>query len=522
MSVPVIDLFAGPGGLGEGFSAVRDTKGRRIFDIRVSIEKDAIAHRTLTLRAMFRALSEHGVPDAYYDYVRGDIDRPTLMSDPTVASVLKSVNQEAHCLELGGAPESQIDDLIRAGINGNSEWVLIGGPPCQAYSLAGRSRRKNVDPSFEQDPKHLLYREYLRIIRDFQPAVFVMENVKGMLSSTHDGQRIFERILGDLSEPAPGVHYDIRSFTTASRPEGLDPADFLIRAEDYGVPQMRHRVILLGIRSDHASRNHELLTRFRENVTVRSVLADLPALRSKLSRQPDSHETWLKILNSAPNTLGGWRCETRDHIKHRMEEAACLARHVNQTGGQFLENDVPFFPGLPTDLAAWYRDDRLGGVCQHETRSHMASDLHRYLFASSFARQQQYSPKLDTFPPKLLPAHGNVGDENIPFDDRFRVQIADSPSTTIVSHIAKDGHYYIHPDPSQCRSLTVREAARLQTFPDNYFFEGNRTQQYHQVGNAVPPFLAKQLGESVARFLKIPVCVDSQIRQSEGKVVTGS
>ncbi|UTP22118.1 hypothetical protein NMB33_17575 [Burkholderia sp. FXe9] len=128
MSVPVIDLFAGPGGLGEGFSAVRDTKGRRIFDIRVSIEKDAIAHRTLTLRAMFRALSEHGVPDAYYDYVRGDIDRPTLMSDPTVASVLKSVNQEAHCLELGGAPESQIDDLIRAGINGNSEWVLIGGP----------------------------------------------------------------------------------------------------------------------------------------------------------------------------------------------------------------------------------------------------------------------------------------------------------------------------------------------------------------------------------------------------------
>ncbi len=134
----------------------------------------------------------------------------------------------------------------------------------------------------------------------------------------------------------------------------------------------------------------------------------------------------------------------------------------------------------------------------------MVSDLHRYLFASCYAKEYQYSPKLNMFPPGLLPNHRNVDDENVPFDDRFRVQISGAPSTTIVSHISKDGHYYIHHDPSQCRSLTVREAARLQTFPDNYFFEGTRTQQYHQVGNAVPPFLAKQLGESVASFLQLP------------------
>jgi DNA (cytosine-5)-methyltransferase 1 len=132
----------------------------------------------------------------------------------------------------------------------------------------------------------------------------------------------------------------------------------------------------------------------------------------------------------------------------------------------------------------------------------MESDLHRYLFASSFAREQKKSPKLSDFPEALLPSHENVSSDSTPFVDRFRVQLRDQPSTTIVSHIAKDGHYYIHPEPSQCRSLTVREAARLQTFPDNYFFEGNRTEQYHQVGNAVPPLLARKIGEIVLKLLE--------------------
>ena len=157
---------------------------------------------------------------------------------------------------------------------------------------------------------------------------------------------------------------------------------------------------------------------------------------------------------------------------------------------------------LPPELQSWFHDPKLGGVLQHETRSHMRSDLHRYMFASCFARANDYSPKLTIFPPKLRPAHGNMDAENVPFTDRFRVQLAKEPSTTVVSHIAKDGHYYIHHDPAQCRSLTVREAARLQTFPDNYFFEGNKTQQYHQIGNAVPPYLARKIAEVVNDFIR--------------------
>ena len=148
----------------------------------------------------------------------------------------------------------------------------------------------------------------------------------------------------------------------------------------------------------------------------------------------------------------------------------------------------------------WFSDARLHGVCNHATRSHIRADLHRYFFVAAFGCVHGRSPLLNDFPKALLPNHENVAEalRETKFNDRFRVQIANRPATTITSHISKDGHYFIHPDPAQCRSLTVREAARLQTFPDNYFFEGPRTQQYHQVGNAVPPLLACQIAGIVA------------------------
>ena len=154
-------------------------------------------------------------------------------------------------------------------------------------------------------------------------------------------------------------------------------------------------------------------------------------------------------------------------------------------------------------LSDWLLDQSLTGAFNHSTRGHIAEDLHRYLFCACYAEQHHKSPSLKDFPAQLLPKHANVHKAltGSLFADRFRVQLAGAPSTTITSHISKDGHYYIHPDPTQCRSLTVREAARLQTFPDNYYFCGNRTQQYHQVGNAVPVLLAKKIATLISSFI---------------------
>ncbi|MBE7539556.1 MAG: DNA cytosine methyltransferase [Opitutaceae bacterium] len=155
-------------------------------------------------------------------------------------------------------------------------------------------------------------------------------------------------------------------------------------------------------------------------------------------------------------------------------------------------------------LSSWLDGSVVGGVLNHNSRGHMASDLRRYFFWSAYAAVHERSPSLADVPHYLRPNHENVkGDaKDIPFADRFRVQLSGRPSTTITCHIAKDGHYYIHHDPSQCRSLSVREGARLQTFPDTYFFEGPVTEQYKQVGNAVPPYLAKQIGGLVADILR--------------------
>lgn len=529
MPIPIIDLFAGPGGLGEGFAALKDDNGKPVFRLGISIEKESSAHSTLLLRAVYRLLDGTPAERHYYDYVTGAISGDQFRSIPAVARAFREAETEARQFELGKTSEAQIDTEIRSALKGSTSWVLIGGPPCQAYSLAGRARRTN-DVSFSSDAKHFLYQEYLRIIRVHRPAVFVMENVKGLLSSRHSGVSMFGRIIDDLSSPHDGVEYEIRSFVCKDQGLGLAPEDYLIEAEKYGIPQARHRVILLGVRKSGASVPHDLLRPMRP-LGVRQAIWDLPAIRSRLSRGDDSPEAWHKAVAKSHKLVKGWRAGAGPMIAERMRASAASSASLYGTGHAFVAGSPAKASGrLSVEEAAyrqWILRPKVGGVLQHEARSHMEADLARYLFAATYAREFNLSPKLPEFPPSLLPEHRNASSEDgaaVPFSDRFRVQCGHEPASTIVSHIAKDGHYYIHYDTVQCRSLTVREAARLQTFPDDYFFEGNRTQQYTQVGNAVPPLLANRIATIVWRMLGQSVAQgsSSRFRRAPAPVVSAA
>lgn len=508
-TIPVIDLFAGPGGLGEGFSSLLTSRSERVFNIRLSIEMDEHAHRTLELRAFFRNFGAGRVPEAYYDYLRGKLSRQQLFQKfPDEAA---SASQEAWHAELGYIRPSkrEIDERITKALGGESKWALLGGPPCQIYSLVGRSRvigGKDGLKQYETDPKHGLYRRYLRVIAVHRPPVFVMENVKGLLSAKLRGEGIFERILKDLQRPGSAartecedtdLEYRLVSLVQRTDLDRHKPKEFVVCSEDYGIPQARHRIMILGIRSDIA-RKHPLLERHTA-VTTQEAIGDLPRLRSGLSKGHDSAELWQSAIRKISTTHWFRNGVIDDLMRKSLGSAARRVGTTLSRGGEFVAHQLS-----PECHAAWFHDSRLGGACNHASRGHICSDLQRYFFAAVFARQNRRSPLLQDFPAPLLPLHQNVKSAltEAKFNDRFRVQLRDRPSTTVVSHIAKDGHYFIHYDPAQCRSLTVREAARLQTFPDNYFFEGPRTEQYKQVGNAVPPLLARQIAEIVATLLQ--------------------
>lgn len=529
--ITVIDLFAGPGGLSEGFASfIPKATACTPFKISASVEMDAWAHKTLELRSFFHEF--HGkAPDEYYQYLRREITKEELFDlYPIQAAAAK---KRAILAELGNKDHDKFINQRLTQVfeeNSNKPWVLIGGPPCQAYSVIGRSRRQANGVGLqkqEEDNRNFLYLQYLKIIANYRPAVFVMENVKGMLSAKVNGKKIFREILQDLRHPKDaledskvlgythnGLEYKIYSLVV-SKDDGseLSPKDYIIQSENYGVGQARHRVILLGIRSD-INIKPRTLTPIENKVTVGSLLADLPKLRSTFTRPAGDTKEWYDFL--AGVRYQGWYKQYKPAVengrpvdakvlKAKMDECLDAIRDDLSTGSEFTESDtkIAYRPD-------WFNDPKLGGVVNHIARGHMKEDLYRYFFAAVYTNTFGRSPRMKDFPRELLPKHKNVKKSlgKGAFDDRFRVQQTDRPSTTITCHISKDGHYNIHYDASQCRSLTVREAARLQSFPDNYYFVGPRTQQYHQVGNAVPPLLASQIADIVYDVI-------SQIPQSQ-------
>lgn len=502
MQIPVVDVFAGPGGLGEGFSAY-SPKGKtkvRPFKIAISAEMEVNAAKTLRLRAFFRQFEPGKVPASYYDYVGGRAEQP--WTDATKAQWVAS-GEEARQLQLGVPKDDRIlHEKIKQVAAKGDPWILIGGPPCQAYSLVGRARNKGIaDYKPEEDHRHFLYQHYLKILRDHRPSAFVMENVKGILSSKVGGELMFPKILADLRTPGGknGPRYRVIPLIKSDSDALFDEEDgrrYILRAEELGVPQARHRVVLVGVLEDIDVSNARLMVPSDEHVDVSSMIRGLPRLRSGLTDME----------------VDSWPEEAREILTHaaKLSEDADVAAELLQQAQRVTKTD----PGsgcksanwtagcakVPAHLEGWLLDPKLAYLLNHEVRKHMWMDLVRYAYASAFTLIHGKSPRgSGEFPEAMHPAHANWSSGK--FIDRFKVQRWKGPSSTVTSHLSKDGHYFIHPDPSQLRSLSVREAARLQTFPDNYFFEGSRGAQFRQVGNAVPPWMANQIADVVYSIL---------------------
>ena len=418
---------------------------------------------------------------------------------------------------------------------GEREFGLLGGPPCQAYSLAGRSRRLGSKGTsqertkraaeFYNDEKHVLYLNYLETVAFHKPAFFLMENVKGLLSAkkANDAEQgsVFRDILEGLEKPTAtleklGVKRDdcdnqlapveyrlmplsLEAGLLDSEPPSPKPSDFVINAKHFGVPQSRERIFILGVRED--INFHRIKLQESPQTNVWQTIGHLPKLRSGLSKSEDNFENWLRAIETNSKTFfAGSR------LNAALSEVLLKLKALNEPLMRSSSKSVIINSDTQsTELENFLKDDNLGHWIQHETRGHLESDIIRYLYCATAAKELGRSPTLKDWDgnlEKLKPKHSNIkiGRNTLKTDihlDRFKVQIGESPCSTITSHISKDGHYFIHPDPMQARSLTVREAARIQTFPDNYFFCGPRTEQYIQVGNAVPPYLAYRIATAI-------------------------
>lgn len=403
-----IDLFSGAGGLSEGFI-------RAGFNPIAHVEIDSHACKTLETRLVYHKLNVQNNLEPYYDYLLGNIERSDFIKKYGNEEISKSVLN----IGIGEENNTEIFNKIDLLKDGNEVDLVVGGPPCQAYSLVGRSRDKN---NMKDDPRNHLYKEYGKFLERYKPKVFVFENVMGLLSANGgqyylDMKNYFEKI---------GYKLDDRVHNSA----------------DFGVLQNRKRVILIGWRKDikFSYPNFEKQERIWK---VSDLLKDLKPLKPG---------------------------EQINVTKYYAEPSYYLEQFK-------LRNGIDF-------------------VTQHITRPHNNRDLEIYKIAIEKWLQKGERLKYPDLP-KRLKTHKNEKS----FIDRFKVVDPNGYSHTMVAHISKDGHHYIYPDTKQVRSLSVREAARIQSFPDNYFFEGGRGAAFRQIGNAVPPLMAFEIAKQIKQLL---------------------
>ena len=409
-----IDLFSGAGGLSEGFI-------RAGFNPVAHVEIEKAACNTLITRTAYHHLEKSGNLQPYIDYIQNKITRTELSS-----LIPKNQKESVINMSIGGKNNQIIFDKIDSLKEGKPIDLIIGGPPCQAYSLVGRSRDEN---RMQGDSRNYLFKEYARFLEYYQPKYFVFENVIGLLSAkTKNGDSYLQMMLDLFEDKGYYTEYKV------------------LEAKNFGVLQNRKRVILIGKKNGEKGFYPEF-EKVETNVTVSEIFMDLPEL-----------------------TAG-----TGNFYK---------TKYKSYSGNYLFQSQIR---------------NGLDFTTQHIARPHTEQDKGIYKLAVEKWENGQQRLNYNDIPGKWQ-THKNKKS----FVDRFKVVAGDLPhSQTVVAHICKDGHYYIHPDINQNRSLTPREAARLQTFPDDFYFEGvsekpSRTAAFKQIGNAVPPLMA----ESIAYKLK--------------------
>ncbi len=401
-----IDLFAGAGGLSEGFI-------RQGFSPIAHVEMNKFACETIKTRVAYHYLKQNGDFSKYESYLKKEITRETLWKQ-IPKSELESVIQS----EISSKTLNDIFDSIDKKVKGKKVDVIIGGPPCQAYSIVGRAR----DPQgMKDDPRNHLYKYYVKFLEKYNPKMFVFENVPGILSAKNG--EYFSKIIKAIESAGYNFSYK------------------LLNARDFNVLQDRKRVIIIGWRKNIDFEFPDFNKITSEYAIKKDLFFDLPSLK--------------------PGT----------------------------------GDDVTFYNKQSNE---YLKKSKIRGILnfttQHKARPNNENDLEIYSIA--IHKMLDESKRLNYIDlPKRLKKHKN---ETV-FTNRFQVVNPKSFSHTVVAHISCDGHYYIYPDKRQIRSISIREAARIQSFPDDYYFEGGQTASFKQIGNAVPPLMA----EGIAKKLKL-------------------
>lgn len=387
-----VDLFAGCGGLSEGFYMEN-------FKALAHVEIDAVACKTLKTRM------------DYYGYK----------------------NSESAVLEADITSSDMIQRIEKA-VNGSDVDVIIGGPPCQSFSSLGRAKDDN---GMKNDPRNYLFESYVKILNHFLPKFFVFENVTGLLTATLNGEHIVNRITNELSK-----HYKVK----------LD----VLNSANYGVPQIRKRVIIIGVRKDIPLDVNDIYS------SVTMTHYD-PEMSEDDRKGLKKYVTVRDSIEELPKVFPGQGTK-RVFFKSKRNNA-------------FLKKIVK-------------KDSEV--LLDHVARNHNDKDIERYRVMSkehwTFQELLQNRPDLNHEKQRV-------------FGNSYTVQWWDLPSKTIIAHLYKDGNQFIHPDYTQGRTFTVREAARIQSFPDDFVFEGARTDQFKQIGNAVPPLLANAIAKALKQQL---------------------